>query len=120
MGLSVLQDKIKFGQDGEVENYKCLLVAQEFWQAEGVHYSDKFSPTAAAVPIQVFMTMAAAKDGELRRFDAGQTFLKADIDEDVYIEVHEESHGILRGSRGAHVGGNDDTAGYCVRGTRCG
>ena len=31
----------------------------------------------------------ATKDGELRHFDAEQAFLKADIDEGVYIEILE-------------------------------
>ncbi|CAN0442677.1 unnamed protein product [Ascophyllum nodosum] len=34
--------------------------------------------------------MAAAKDGKLRHFDAEQAFLKADIDEEIYIEIPEE------------------------------
>ena len=34
--------------------------------------------------------MAAAKDGELRHFDAEQAFLKANIDEEIYIEIPEE------------------------------
>ena len=34
--------------------------------------------------------MAAAKDGELRHFDAEQTLLNADIDEEIYIEIPQE------------------------------
>ena len=34
---------------------------------------------------------------------------------EIYVKVP-----IPRGSEGAHVGGNDDTAGHCVRGTYCG
>ena len=34
--------------------------------------------------------MAAAKDGELRHFDAEQAFLKAVIDEEIYVEIPEE------------------------------
>ena len=34
--------------------------------------------------------MAAAKDGELRHFDVDHAFLKADIDEYIYIEIPEE------------------------------
>ena len=34
--------------------------------------------------------MATAKDGELRHFDAEQALLKADIDEEIYIEIPEE------------------------------
>ena len=39
---------------------------------------------------RVLLAMAAAKDGELRHFDAEQAFLKADIDEEIYIEISEE------------------------------
>ena len=34
--------------------------------------------------------MAAAKDGELCHFDAEQAFFKADIDDEIYIEIPEE------------------------------
>ena len=73
--------KRKIGQNGEVEKYKCRLVAQGFWQVEGVHYTEKYSPTPATSSIRMLLAMAAAKDGELRHFDAEQAFLKADIDE---------------------------------------
>ena len=76
--------KRKIGQDGEVEKYKCRLVAQGFWQVEGVHYTEKYSPTPAAASIRMFLSTVAAKGGELRHFDAKQTFLKADIDGDIH------------------------------------
>ena len=62
--------KRKIGQDGKVEKYKCRLVAQEFWQGEGIHYTEKYSPTPATASIRMLLAMAAAKDGELRHFDA--------------------------------------------------
>ena len=82
--------KRKIGQDGKVEKYKCRLVAQGFWQVEGVHYTEKYSPTPAIASIRMLLAMAAAKDGELRHFDPEQEFLKADIDEEIYIEIPEE------------------------------
>ena len=57
---------------------------------EGVHYTEKYSPTPATASIRMLLAMAAAKDGELRHFDAEQAFLKADIDEEIYIEIPEE------------------------------
>ena len=48
---------------------------------EGVHYTEKYSPTPATASTRMLLAMAAAKDGELRHFDAEQAFLKADIDE---------------------------------------
>ena len=82
--------KRKIGQDGKVEKYKCRLVAQGFWQVGGMHYTEKYSPTPATASIRVLLAMAAAKDAELRHFDAEQAFLKADIDEEIYIEIPEE------------------------------
>ena len=81
--------KRKIGQDGKVEKYKCRLVAQGLWQVEGVHYTEKYSPTPATASIRMLLAMAAAKDGELRHFDAEQAFLKADIVEEIYIEILE-------------------------------
>ena len=82
--------KRKIGQDGKVEKYKCRLVAQGFWQVEGVHYTEKYSPTPATASIRMLLAMAAAKDGELRHFDAEQAFVKADIDKEIYIEIPEK------------------------------
>ena len=77
--------KRKIGQDGKVEKYKCRLVAQGLRQVEGVHCTENYSPTPAAASIRMLLAMAAAKDGELRHFDAEQALLKADIDEEIYI-----------------------------------
>ena len=55
--------KRKIGQDGKVEMYKCRLVAQGFWMVEGVHYTEKYSPTPATASIRILLAMAAAKDG---------------------------------------------------------
>ena len=106
--------KRKIGQDGKVEKYKCRLVAQGLWQVEGVHYTEKYSPMPATASIQLLLAMAAAKDGKMRHFDAEQAFLKADIDEEIYIEIPEEfqefpgaggtaEHGHLRTRTGGEV-----------------
>ena len=57
---------------------------------EGVHYTETYSPTPATTLIRMLLAMAAAKHGEVRHFDAEQAFLKADIDEGIYIEIPEE------------------------------
>ena len=55
-----------------------------------MHYTEKYSPTPATASIRMLLAMAAAKDGELRHFNAEQAFFKADIDEEIYIEIPEE------------------------------
>ena len=82
VGTKVLY-KRKIVQDGEVEKYKCRLVAQGFWQVEGVHYTEMYSPTPATASIRMLLARAAAKDGELRYFDPEQDVLKADVDEEI-------------------------------------
>ncbi|CAN0447215.1 unnamed protein product [Ascophyllum nodosum] len=89
VGTKILY-KQNLGQDGKVEKYKCRLVAQGFSQVGGVHYPEKYSPTPATASIRMLLVMTAAKDGELRHFDAEQAFLKADIDEEVYIKTPQE------------------------------
>ena len=66
--------KRKIGQDGKVEKYKCRLIAQGFWQVEGVHCTEKYSPRPATALIRMLLAMAATKDGELRHFDTEQAF----------------------------------------------
>ena len=55
-----------------------------------MYYTENYSPTPAAASIRVILVTAAAKDEELRHFDVEQAFLKADMDEETYIEISEE------------------------------
>ena len=57
---------------------------------EDVHYTKKYPTTPVTASIRTLLATAAAKDGELRHFDAEQAFFKADIDEEIYIEFPEE------------------------------
>ena len=57
---------------------------------EGIRYTEKYSPTPVTTSIRTLLAMAPAKDGELRHFDAEQAFFKANIDEEIYIEIPEE------------------------------
>ena len=57
--------KRKIGQDGKIEKYKYRLVAKGFWQVEGVHYAEKYSPTPATASIRMLLAITVAKDGEL-------------------------------------------------------
>ena len=72
---------------------------------EGIYYTEKYSPTPATALIRMLLVMlAAAKDGELRHFDAEQEFLKANIDKEIYIEIPEEFQESSGGSGTAEQG----------------
>ena len=55
-----------------------------------MHYTENYSPTPGAALIRMPLATAAAKDEELRHFDADQAFLKTDSDEEIYYEIPEE------------------------------
>ena len=82
--------KRKIGQADEIEKYKCRLVTQGFCPVEGVYYTEKYPPIPVAASIRIFLVTTAAKDGQLRHFDAEQAYFNVDIDEEIYIEIPEE------------------------------
>ena len=43
------------------------------------------------------MTVAVAKDGELRHFDAEEAFLETSVDDEIYVQGSRGISGILRG-----------------------
>ena len=68
----------------------------------------------------MLLAKAAAKDWQLSHFDAEQAFLKADIDEDIYIEILEEYQDV-RGAVGQlneAINGLEQ-AGKCWNNTFC-
>ena len=58
-------------------------------------YTEEYSPTSAAASIWMLLATGTAKDGELRNLDAEQTFLKVDIDEEIFIEIPGEYEELL-------------------------
>ena len=55
-----------------------------------MYYTEKYSPILATASIRMRLATAVAKDGKLHNFDTEQAFLKADIDEERYIEIAKE------------------------------
>ena len=55
-----------------------------------MHNTEKYSPTPTAASIWMLLATVAAKGGELCHFDTEQKFLKADINEKIYIDIPEE------------------------------
>ena len=75
-------------QDSEVEKYKCRLVAQSRVLAgrKGALHG-VVPPIPAVASIRIPLATTPAKDVELRHLDAEHAFLKANIDEEVRVEI---------------------------------
>ncbi|WVZ52064.1 hypothetical protein U9M48_003157 [Paspalum notatum var. saurae] len=61
--------KNKQGEDGMVVRNKARLVAQGFYQKEGIDYEETFAPVARLEAIRILVTFAASKGFKLQQMD---------------------------------------------------
>ena len=57
--------KRKTNADGSVTIYKARLIANSFWQVQGVDYDETFSPVAMLKFVQIMLAIAAFYDYEI-------------------------------------------------------
>ncbi|WVZ58723.1 LOW QUALITY PROTEIN: hypothetical protein U9M48_008963 [Paspalum notatum var. saurae] len=77
--------KNKQGEDGMVVRNKARLVAQGFYQKEGIDYEETFAPVARLEAISILLAFAASKGFKLQQMDAKSAFLNGFIEEEVYV-----------------------------------
>ncbi|WVZ93452.1 hypothetical protein U9M48_039430 [Paspalum notatum var. saurae] len=77
--------KNKQGEDGMVVRNKARLVAQGFYQKEGIDYEETFAPVARLEAIRILLAFAASKGFKLQQMDVKSTFLNGFIEEEVYV-----------------------------------
>ena len=65
-------------------------MAQGFRQVKGLYYHGSSSPTPTASSMRAVIAAAAVKNWEFLYIDVEQAYLQVDIDEEIYIELHEE------------------------------
>jgi hypothetical protein len=81
--------KIKVDQQGHIEVFKSRITPKGFQQREGVDYFDTFARTGMYKTMRIGLTLAAKWDHELDQLDVPTAFLRADVEEDVYMELPE-------------------------------
>ncbi|MDR3548822.1 MAG: reverse transcriptase domain-containing protein [Candidatus Pacebacteria bacterium] len=79
--------KIKVNEKGEVSKYKARITPKGFKQKAGVDYFEVYANTGKYKTLRVMLSIAAARDLELRQLDVPQAFTQAPLDEDVYMEM---------------------------------
>ncbi|XP_019257783.1 PREDICTED: uncharacterized protein LOC109236000 [Nicotiana attenuata] len=79
--------KIEEKANGEVDRYKSRLVAKCYYQKEGLHYHDTFSPVAKMVTVRTIISIVATKGWPLSQMDVSNVFLQGDLYEEVYMQL---------------------------------
>ncbi|WVZ76332.1 hypothetical protein U9M48_024315 [Paspalum notatum var. saurae] len=77
--------KNKQGENGMVVRNKARLVAQGFYQKEGIDCEETFAPVAHLEAIRILLAFAASKGFKLPQMDVKSAFLNGFIEEEVYV-----------------------------------
>jgi hypothetical protein len=78
--------KVKYKDDGTVDQHKSQLVAKGFKQHLGIDYDDTFSPMVKPVTIRLVLSLAVSQGWVLHQLDIQNAFLHVILEEEVYMK----------------------------------
>ncbi|GJW07039.1 zinc finger, CCHC-type containing protein [Tanacetum coccineum] len=81
--------KRKMKVNGTIDNFKVQLVIQGFRQKEGIDYFDTYAPIARITTIRLLLALATIHNLVIYQMDVKTTFLKGDLEEEVYMKQPE-------------------------------
>ncbi|KAJ8768804.1 hypothetical protein K2173_023708 [Erythroxylum novogranatense] len=79
-------NRIKYDENGEANKNKSRLVAQGFYQKEGLDYNETYAPVARLEAIRLLCAFASHKRIKLNQMDVKSAFLNGYIQEEVYVK----------------------------------
>ena len=92
-GKSVMGSKWVLGIrrviDTKADKYKARLVAKGYTQREGVDYTETFASTLRFESLRTLILYAASEGLYMEHMDESTSFLYANIDEEIYVEIPE-------------------------------
>lgn len=77
--------KLKRNSDGTVARHKARLVANGNQQAEGLDYTETFSPVIKQPTLRIVFSLAVHHHWPIRQLDVSNAFLHGVIEEEVYM-----------------------------------
>ena len=77
----------KTDKEGKITNLKARLVARGFTQICDVDYTHSSSPGPSSASVKLILTVANEKGLPLRHFDVAQAYIRASLDEEVYMKL---------------------------------
>jgi hypothetical protein len=85
----------KTGMDGTTK-YKARLVACGYAQIEGIDYFDTSAPVVTKESIRTLLAIAAHDNKYMLQFDFEKTYINADLDTSIYMNIPDGFLDILR------------------------
>lgn len=82
---SKVVNRVKFDANGNVERYKCRIVARGFSQKPGVDYTETFAPVASLVAVRIIVDLANREGLELDQMDVSTAYLNGELEEEIYL-----------------------------------
>jgi transposase InsO family protein len=79
--------KAKRDASGAIARYKARTVVKGFAQRPGSDFEETFAPVMAQRSLRALLSLAAARDLELRQADVVTAFLHAPVEEELYMEL---------------------------------
>ena len=79
--------KIKTDVDGELAQRKSRITLDGRYQQFGINYNETFAHTGKYKTMRLGLSLAANQDLEIEQLDVPSAFLKAELDEHVYMEL---------------------------------
>jgi hypothetical protein len=85
--------KIKRDLKGNIDKYKCRLVAKGYQQVLGRDYDEVFAPTVETATLRTVLADMVERDAYAGQFDVSTAFLNGDLTEVVYLRLLKELGG---------------------------
>ena len=78
--------KVKTGEVDNTPRYKAFIVVKQFQQKKGVDFDEIFAPVMKMTSIRTVLSIAANMDLEIEQLDVKTTFLRRELDEEIYMQ----------------------------------
>ena len=77
----------KTDKEGKITKLKARLVARDFTKIRDVDYTHSSSPCPSSASVKLILAAANEKGLPLRHFDVAQAYIRASLDEEVYMKL---------------------------------
>ena len=77
--------KVKYGESGKIDRFKCRVVALGFSQISGTDYSEIFAPVARFGTIRTLLAIGVQRGMNIQQMDVTTAFLNGNLKEDLFM-----------------------------------